>query len=248
MRSLKRGHGRLTRPALRAPTTWLLAWLALGAAGSACTHDVPTARVVRIQVTDDDARPLAGVPIELDGISATKTGTDGSARISLAPTGPARARIGVACPTGSREVAPRHVLRALAGDAARLELTFLCRPALRTLAVVLRAPGGAGLWLRADGEPLGRVAADGTLHATLERAPESELRLLLDTGDRPVSPRNPVHQVRVADRDELVVFDQPLSTQKPHRSAMAPARQEPSALPPDSAEAQPPHAVDGHER
>jgi hypothetical protein len=105
----------------------------------------------------------------------------------------------------------------LEGGTARLELSFRCRPALRELVVVVRAPGGEGLWLRADGEPVGRVATDGTLHAIVRRAPGSEVRLLLDTGELPLLPANPVRELRVADRDELVVFDQALTSARSRR-------------------------------
>jgi hypothetical protein len=172
----------------------------------------PTARVLSVRVVDDDGSPLAGRAVEIDGLAATKTGPEGVAHISLSPGGSPRARVAVSCPAGSREVPPRHVPRVVTGGTARLELSFRCRPLRRELVVVVRAPGGEGLWLRADGEPLGRVAADGTLHVRLARAPDSEVRLLLDTGDLPLSPQNPVRELRVADRDELVVFDQPLTS------------------------------------
>jgi hypothetical protein len=47
------------------------------------------------------------------------------------------------------------------------------------------------------------------------RAPDSEVRLLLDTGDLPLFPANPVRELRVADRDELVIFDQALTSARP---------------------------------
>ncbi|MEY4511671.1 MAG: hypothetical protein RLZZ450_3793 [Pseudomonadota bacterium] len=175
----------------------------------------PLARVLAVSVTDDEGHPLAGRAVEIDGVVATSTARDGVARVSLSPAGSPRARVVVSCPAGSREVAPRHVPRLMKGSTARLELSFRCRPSLRELVVVVRAPGGEGLWLRADGEPVGRVAADGTLHAKVARAPDSELRLLLDTGDLPLFPPNPVRELRVADRDELVIFDQALTSAKP---------------------------------
>lgn len=177
-------------------------------------HDAPS-RVLAVSVTDEDGRPLAGRAVELDGLVATTTARDGVARVAVPPAGPPRVRVAVSCPADSRELPPRHVPRLIEGGTARLELAFRCRPLLRALVVVVRAPGGEGLWLRADGEPLGRVSADGTLHAKVARAPDSELRLLLDTGDLALTPPNPVRELRVADRDELVIFDQPLTSARP---------------------------------
>jgi hypothetical protein len=183
-----------------------------------CSAATPPGRALLIRASDEAGGPLAGLAVEIDGLPATKTDGEGRARISLAAAGPPRARIAVGCPEGHRESSPRHVARLAEGGSARLELTFVCRPALRVLAVVVRAAGGAGSVLRADGEPLGTLAADGTLHATVMRPPDSELQLMLDTGTLAVRPRNPLREHRMADRDELLVFDQPLQVQ-----AVAPA-------------------------
>ncbi len=187
-----------------------LTWLLL--ASAACTP--PLGRALVVLASDEEGRALTGLAVEIDAMPATHTDGEGRARISLGGEGPPRARIAVTCPEGSRETNPRYVARHAEGTVARLELRFVCRPARRLVAVVVRADGGAGSVLRADGEPVGSVAADGTLHATLWRAPDSELQLMLDTGSLDVRPRNPLREHRVADRDELLVFDQPL--QPPH--------------------------------
>ena len=174
-------------------------------------------RTLRVQARDEDGQPLAGLAVEIDGVFATRTSDSGGARISLSADGAPRARVAVRCGDGQREVPARQVQRTCAEASAPLELSFLCRPRVRTLAVVVRAPGGQGLLVRADGEPLGRIEADGTLHGILSRAPDAELRLSIDTGELPLTPREPVHVVQIPDRDELVVFDQPFN-RRPVRS------------------------------
>ncbi|MDB4974272.1 MAG: hypothetical protein JWN48_2613 [Myxococcaceae bacterium] len=201
----------------------------------------PPGRSVRVSVADEEGHALAGVPVEIDGLLATRTAADGTAGISLAAVGPQRARIGVRCSPATRELPPRIVQRASPGGSARLELSFVCRPRERKLAVVVRAPGGKGLMLRADGEPAGRIEADGTLHALVSRAPDSELRLMIDTGDLSLSPRNPTRVVHVGDRDELVIFDQPLVA----RGARAPARLDLGTR--REAPSEPPCAIVGNE-
>jgi hypothetical protein len=180
---------------------------------SAACSAQPVGRALVVLARDEEGRPLPGLSVELDGLPATRTGAEGKARISLGREGPPRARIALSCPAGSREPNPRHVARQVEGATARLELSFVCRPLQRMLAVVVRAEGGAGSVLRADGEAIGTVAADGTLHATVWRAADSELQLMLDTGALAVRPRNPLREHRFADRDELLVFDQPLQVQ-----------------------------------
>lgn len=194
----------MKRPFQLVFTGALFAWMA-------CTSEPPSPRVVRVTIYDDGARSLAGVAIEIDGVTATKSGADGSANISLAPRGPGRARIRVGCPASMRPAEPRYVPRVAKGSTAKLELAFVCRPKLRKLLVVARAPGAEGLTLRADGEPVGQVGADGTLHALIERAPGSDVRLLLDTGERQLSPVRPTRELHVGDHDEIFVFDQPFA-------------------------------------
>jgi len=170
--------------------------------------------LVRVHVRDDRGEPVAGATIEVEGIAAISSAADGRAQVSLGSRGSPRTRVGVSCPAAYRPVEPRHLVRGASTRSAPLELAFTCRPKLRTLVVVARAPGGEGLVLRADGEPLGQIGADGTLHALLRRAPESDLRLMLDTAGRALLPQHPARELRVADRDELVVFDERLSTAK----------------------------------
>jgi hypothetical protein len=93
----------------------------------------------------------------------------------------------------------------------------------------------SGLALSANGEPLGAVGEDGTLHATLQRAPDSELRLMLDTSTSPqLIPRNPVRELKVMDRDEIVVFDQVFEEEAPRKvrpSGAAKRGKEPKHIP-----------------
>jgi hypothetical protein len=187
----------------------LNAVLAVLACSSGCHEPARLGRPVVVRALDEEGAPLSALAVEVDGLPAVRTDTQGRAQLSLAAQGPARARVTVRCPEGSREPSPRHVARVVEGGAARLELAFVCRPAQRVIAVVVRAPGAVGSVLRADGEPIGTVAEDGTLHATVLRPPDSELQLMLDTGTLPVGPAKALREHRVADHDELLVFDQP---------------------------------------
>jgi len=191
-----------------------LLWWCAGVVCLACIACAPSAaasRVIRVAVSDEEGHPVTRVAVEIDGLTAIRTDGDGAARISLGAEGAPRARIGVRCPEKTLEAAPRFVLRAGPGAEGPLQLSFVCRPALRKVVVVVRAPGGEGVWLRANGVPIGPIAGDGTLHAILERPPDSDLRLQLDTAGRALQPQNPALDLRVSDREELVVFDQPLA-------------------------------------
>ena len=185
----------------------------------------PTAlapRLVQVRVEDDRGAALAGVAVELDGIIATTTGRDGVARVSLGADGMPRARVAVLCPPKFRSLAPRHIARLRTGSAPPLELSFRCRPKLRTVVVVARVTNGEGLMVRADGAPIGTIGTDGTLHARLLRPPQSDLRLMVDTADRALTPRNPAREFRIADQDELLVFDERLTSVRARVSRITP--------------------------
>jgi hypothetical protein len=164
---------------------------------------------VRLDVTvrDDAGRPLSDLAIEVDGVHVATSDATGRARATIHAPRAGRLAVATRCPEGYRAPLARSL--PLGRDTPRLQVALVCRPSLRTLVVAVRAPAVAGAWLRADGQPLGRVEADGTLHALLTRPPDSELRLSLDTSAFPrLLPQHPARDVRVADRDELIVFDQ----------------------------------------
>jgi hypothetical protein len=178
-------------------------------------------RSIDVTVTDDAGDPLAEVPLTVDELPSKHTDAVGKASLSVSAGLDRRIRIAAVCPEAYRPSEPRTVAMAGAG---RLELRFQCRPRLRTLAVVVNAPRAQGLTMRADGESIGKIGADGTLHAVLKRTPEAELRLMLDTSSAPqLRPQNPVQDVVVPDRDEILVFDQQLTS--------APARRNKPATP-----------------
>jgi hypothetical protein len=211
-------------------------------AGLACTmacfqpREQATLLVVRVE--DDQGVPQRAVSVELDGVPSATTGDAGTASITL-QTYANRIQIAAHCPEGYNSPDPRSVPLSRSGRQPPLELRFVCRPAMRTLLLVVRAPQAAGLSVLADGESLGTVNADGTLHAVLRRPPEAVIRLMLDTSALPRAvPANPVREIRVADRDEILVFDQSLAIAPPARRAPSPRR-----APPDPSKSHIPYAI-----
>ncbi len=169
---------------------------------------------VAVYVADDQGRPLSGIAVLVDDTPIATTNEAGHARVIVQAEKRARVRLKAQCPDAYRDAEARSVALSRAdSQKAPLTLRMVCAPKLRTLSVVVRAPGGEGLTLRADGAPVAKIAADGTAHVVLQRAPETDLRLSLDTTGAPkLLPQFPVREVHVTDRDEIVVFDQTLTT------------------------------------
>lgn len=179
---------------------------------------------IAVDVADDQGRALSGVPILLDDTPIATTDGAGHARAIVQAAKSGRVRVKARCPAAYRDAEARSVALSRADtQTPPLTLRMICAPKLRTLAVVVRAPGGEGLTLRADGAPVAQVAADGTAHVVLQRAPETSLRLSLDTATAPkLSPQFPAREVQVTDRDEIVVFDQALTSTAPVLRRAAP--------------------------
>jgi hypothetical protein len=172
-----------------------------------------------IRVHDDQGAAQRAIPVLLDGIATAVTDDAGESPLVFRPHAN-RVQIAVRCPSGFHSPDPRTLAVSRAGHQAPLELAFVCRPLKRTLLVIVRAPQAVGLPVLADGESLGTVQVDGSFHGVLERPPEAVVRLMLDTSEAPLLlPQNPVREFRVADQDEIVVFDQALAPAPPARRA-----------------------------
>jgi hypothetical protein len=181
---------RVLGPALLAfAAAWALVALCLG--GSSARN-----RALVVEVREDSGEPLAEVPIHASGRPLGVTDATGSLRRPLAAPVSVVAR----CPEAYRQARAQIVSKSSTDS----QLTFVCRPRLRTIAVVVHAPFARGLTLRADEQSLGRVDEQGLLHAVVRRAPGTQLSLLLaERGAQPLARRT----VPIEDRDQVVLFE-----------------------------------------
>jgi hypothetical protein len=161
-----------------------------------------------VQVRDDGGGPLAEVQVRAAGHVLGATDAEGGLRAGLA--GNLRnATIEVQCPEAYRAAAAQT----LAPSAAQPSLTFVCRPRLRTIALVVHAPSARGLLVRADQQSLGRIDDQGVLHAVLRKAPGSTLWLAVETRAASAHAPNEASSLAarralvVEDRDRVVLFD-----------------------------------------
>jgi hypothetical protein len=152
-------------------------------------------RELELTVVDDRGEALAEVPVHADTRLLAHSDAAGKLRLP-ADRLPPNAKLVATCPEAYR---PAEALSLAQPRSPSLQ--FVCRPRLRTLAVVAYAPTAVGALLRADAQALGRVAPDGTLHAVLRRPPGASFQLSLES--HPALTR----RVQVRDRDEIVVLD-----------------------------------------
>ncbi len=214
------------------PMTSRLSCLAIYLFARACSTPPPEPTVqLEVWVHDDMDAALAGVSVSMDGVQVASTDAQGRARAMVVGSHAGKVQVAARCPPQHRPLDPRSV--PLGAQVHTLTVRLVCKPLERTLAIVVRAPGGQGAVVRADGEPVGRIDAEGVLHAVVQRAPESSLRLTIDTSAQPqLIPQHPVREVQVADRDDIVVFDQAFALAQPRpRARRARKAPEPTPLP-----------------
>lgn len=203
MSALKKPLRTLAATLLSFAAAWLLVTLARGALFSSTTSGE-----LVVQVRDDGAEPLAEVTVLAAGPRLGTTDAQGMLRRVLAHG----ARVQVQCPEAYRS------LPAQTFDAGRAVLTFVCRPKLRTIAVVVHAPAAPGHTLfcspadprasiRADQQSLGRLDDQGILHAVLRRPPGSTLSLSLEASSGESSAAVATRKLVVEDRDRVVLFE-----------------------------------------
>jgi hypothetical protein len=123
----------------------------------------------------------------------------------------------VKCPQGFRapEERPAIQLRSLR-HVEGSELNVRCLPDKRMAALLVSAPGFAGLPILVHGHEVGRTDASGIAHLALRGEPRTPMRVVLDTSARPrVTPASPHKDVRIGTRDEIVVFAPELAEPEP---------------------------------
>lgn len=172
------------------------AWLVVA---SCAEHEAHEPRAVDVTASDDSGEPLAEVTIEVAKRARGTSDARGKLRLALRPEELVRVR----CPEAYR---PAQAQPASAAD-GRGALPFVCRPRLRTIAVVVSAPAARGLVLRADAQSLGRVDDRGLLHAVLKRAPGSTLSLSLAARGAEREQPFATRTLQVEDRDRIVLFE-----------------------------------------
>jgi hypothetical protein len=193
--------------------TWF-ACLLLGA----CTVAPPSSYPLTVRVVSDPGAALADASVIGAGKTLAKTDAQGLARVTL--TGPLGARVPleVRCPEGFRQ--PREVisviLRAAEPQAPPPEYAVACPPSLRSLVVSVRAQNAVGVPLKRLGKELARTDAQGAANALLKVAPGEDLAFLLDTSEHEaLRPKSPSFKLTMPDHDEVTLFDQPFSIERP---------------------------------
>lgn len=181
---------------------------------------LPLHRVTFISTADGSA--LAGVSIRIDGRDAGATGESGELTSAVRGRNGTRIEYAVQCPVGHRAPAEHAPLvlrefRAINDAQADrgIEVRIECPPSERRIAVAVKAQNGANLPLLVQGREVTRTDANGYAHVFVRSSPDASFRVSFDTSSQPLlRPTNPMHEFRVADRDDYFLLEQPFVIQE----------------------------------
>jgi hypothetical protein len=192
----------------------LLAGLALGA----CKGGARKVREysVTFHSVSDDGEALGKVEVHDNSRVLGTTDPQGVLHARLQGRDGEERVFTVKCPDGYRSGEERVALQLRTLGEAGSELEVRCHPERRLAALLVNAPGFAGLPVLVHGREVGRTDAGGIAHLALRGEPRTPMRVVLDTSSRPrVTPPSPHKDVRIGDRDEIVVFSPGLTEVEP---------------------------------
>lgn len=223
MRTRKRHSVRTQRrPAF--PTLTLAACLVAAMIPSCGGGRPPQRYRVTVEVYSD-LNPLPGAQLSVRGVPAGTTGANGAAQLLLAGSDGTVVPVTVRCPDRTRSpLAPIDVtLRTVqvidrAAASRGVVHRVNCPPQDRSVAVIVRTDGRAGLPVIWQGREVSRTDQSGVAHLTFRMQPSSQFQLGLATDTQPIlRPQSPVHQFLVADADDVFVWDQEFHDETPVR-------------------------------
>ena len=184
---------------------------------------------VVISSHSDRGDALADVEIWGEGALLGTTGASGGLAVTISAMEGTAFSLQAVCPRGYRSPdRPTDLLlrgyRSLSGSgsgsgsspgrAEPLEVRFLCRPAIRAAAVVIRARGQGDLPVKWHGREVARTDAHGVAHLLLQVPPNSIFTVGLDTSARPrLEPQNVLFTFTIGDQDDIFMVDQPFAEQ-----------------------------------
>jgi hypothetical protein len=186
-----------------------------------CAGGPPTESFeISFHASTDEDEPLGGVRIVTTTNELGTTDEAGDLVLQVRGREGDRVVLGAICPRDHRLLTPPRELvlrkvRSLRGDGA-VRVRVQCAPLVRTMVVAIRAQGQRGLPILVDGDVVTALNEAGVAHVMLSGTTEQRFEIAIDTSSNPaLQPQNPVRVVAIADRDDLVLYDQPFAADEP---------------------------------
>lgn len=173
---------------------------------------------VTVSIHGDARKPLAGVELFDQKTLLGKTGPSGRVNLKLTGSEGETVSLRVKCPATFKSPEKPIVigLRQMSPGSPAPKFEAECVPLMRQVVVGLRAENGPDLNIVRLNQVVGRTDAHGAAHMILQVTPGEQVALTLNTADHPMlRPQSPTLTFVAADRDEMVLLEQPFTVLKP---------------------------------
>jgi len=209
-RSRARGRASTVRSRARQVSCWLASVGLVVAVAGGCGGGAQVERTypVSLRTLDEDGEPLSNVELLASGAPVGHSDDRGMLTVRIKGREGGQVTFEPRCPAGSKaQGQPASLRLRTLGDGPPPEVELTCERSKRLAALIVSAPGFAGLPVMVHNRELARTDYSGTAHVLLEGDPSTPLRVVLNTESRPkVVPPSPHKDLQIGSRDDIVVF------------------------------------------
>jgi hypothetical protein len=188
----------------------LLPFVITVAAAVGCSSPPQPPSKVVIRVLDEAKAPVAGAELSANAQTLTTTGADGSADVMVTGREGTTFAVDVRCPNTYRSPsAPVLVRRLRVGSAQAPEYVTTCSRLRHSLAVTIRAEGGADMPILHLGKEVARTDQTGMAHVMIEGLVHERVDLTIDSSDpkfAKLHPQSPVVSFSIPDKDDAQTY------------------------------------------
>ncbi|MEI8254314.1 MAG: hypothetical protein WCJ30_01440 [Deltaproteobacteria bacterium] len=205
--------------------TLVVTALAAVGAGACATERPPDRYRITFEVYSD-LLPIPGALISVRTRQLATTDANGAARLELTGRDGVVIPVTVRCPAGTRgpENAIDVTLRTMqvidqAAATRGIVQRVNCPPEDRTVAIVVRTNGKAGVPIMWQGREVSRTDGTGVASLTFRMHPQQQIQLALNTATEfaDLRPQGPTRQFMVPDADDVFVWNQEFDVLAPPR-------------------------------
>lgn len=170
---------------------------------------------VLIRIESDPGKALGNVPILYQGKEVKRTAADGTALLELHKPDGANVELSITCPPDTRQSDALKVYVRRVEGKKYTEQRMYCRPAMRRIAIAVRATDGPNLPVTYLGQTVATTDASGAAHVALSMPPGEVVKVVLDAQSNPkLHPQREEYTLKVGDADEVFVFNVKLTSDK----------------------------------
>ena len=191
----------------------------LGAGCGSLEAKPPAPFQVRLRVTGDAGRPLAGATVLRDTKELGATQADGALLVALNGTEGETVDLTIRCPQNyDSPKRPVSVTLVRFVDIQKVpEYGAACQALERRVVVAVRAVNGANLPVRYLGNAVARTDVAGAAHFELAVRPNEPFAVTIDTsekGSERLKPQNPSREFNVGANEGIILFNQQFVQEK----------------------------------